>query len=103
MGDKLVRAIVGVLLPPVMVLMEKGCRMEFWIDLILSILLLWIGGIIYAFHVIGVDLCKNIAAVLLPPLSVFLHKGLKVEFWISLILTFLGWLPGIIYAYYVIQ
>jgi uncharacterized membrane protein YqaE (UPF0057 family) len=103
MAEKLVRSIIGVLLPPLMVLMEKGCHMEFWIDLLLTILLVWIGGIIYAFHVIGVDLCKNVAAVLLPPLAAFLHLGLKTEFWICLILTLLGWLPGMIYAYYVIQ
>ncbi len=103
MGDKCVRATLGVLLPPVMVFMEKGCTIEFWIDLVLTILLFWIGGIIYAFHILGVDLCKNIAAALLPPLAAFLHLGLKAEFWICLILTLLGWFPGIIYAYYVIQ
>lgn len=103
MVDKLVRAIVGVLLPPVLVLMEKGCTTEFWVDLILTILLFWVGGIIYAFHILGVDLCKNIASVFLPPLAAFLHLGLRAEFWICLILCFFAWLPGIIYAYYIIQ
>lgn len=39
-----------------------------------------------------------ILAILLPPLAVFLVKGLGNEFWISLILTLLFILPGVIYA-----
>ncbi|KAL9237565.1 hypothetical protein vseg_012097 [Gypsophila vaccaria] len=41
-------------------------------------------------------------AILLPPLGVFLKYGCEMEFWICLILTFFGYLPGIIYAVYVI-
>ncbi|KAH0933887.1 hypothetical protein HID58_011004 [Brassica napus] len=37
-------------------------------------------------------------AILLPPLGVFLKFGCSVEFWICLILTLLGYIPGIIYA-----
>ena len=44
-----------------------------------------------------------ILAILLPPLAVYLHEGeINNRFWISLILTLLGWLPGIIYALVVI-
>ncbi|KAL5836570.1 hypothetical protein ACOSQ3_013739 [Xanthoceras sorbifolium] len=43
-----------------------------------------------------------VLAILLPPLGVFLKYGLKVEFWICLILTLLGYIPGIIYAIYVL-
>jgi uncharacterized membrane protein YqaE (UPF0057 family) len=44
-----------------------------------------------------------ILAILLPPLAVYLHQGeINNKFWISLILTLLGWLPGIIYALIVI-
>lgn len=40
-----------------------------------------------------------ILAVLLPPLAVYLHQGeVNDKFWISLILTILGWFPGVIYA-----
>lgn len=40
-----------------------------------------------------------ILAILLPPLAVYLYEGeVNTRFWISLILTLLGWLPGIIYA-----
>eukprot|EP01018_Ginkgo_biloba_P035374 Gb_22722 [translate_table: standard] len=41
-------------------------------------------------------------AILLPPLGVFLKYGCKIEFWICLLLTILGYIPGIIYAVYVI-
>ncbi|OMO86200.1 Proteolipid membrane potential modulator [Corchorus capsularis] len=42
-------------------------------------------------------------AILLPPLGVFLKYGCKVvEFWICLILTIFGYIPGIIYAVYAI-
>ncbi len=40
-----------------------------------------------------------VLAILLPPLAVYLYEGeINSRFWISLILTLLGWLPGIIYA-----
>ncbi|CAJ2631790.1 unnamed protein product [Trifolium pratense] len=43
-----------------------------------------------------------ILAILLPPLGVFLKFGCEVEFWICLVLTLFGYLPGIIYAIYII-
>ncbi|GER42532.1 low temperature and salt responsive protein family [Striga asiatica] len=39
-----------------------------------------------------------ILAILLPPVGVFLRYGCGVEFWIDLLLTVLGYIPGIIYA-----
>ncbi|KAM3698230.1 hypothetical protein ACB098_06G173000 [Castanea mollissima] len=43
-----------------------------------------------------------ILAILLPPVGVFIHYGCGVEFWIDLLLTILGYIPGIIYALYVL-
>ncbi len=44
-----------------------------------------------------------ILAILLPPLAVYLHQGeINNKFWISLLLTILGFLPGIIYALIVV-
>ena len=44
-----------------------------------------------------------ILAILLPPLAVYLHEGvINNKFWISLILTLLLWLPGVIYALVVV-
>ena len=39
-----------------------------------------------------------ILAILLPPLAVFLARGVGTEFWISVLLTIFFWVPGIIYA-----
>lgn len=39
-----------------------------------------------------------IAAILLPPLGVFLARGIGTPFWISVVLTLVGWLPGAIFA-----
>ncbi|KAH6804240.1 Low temperature and salt responsive protein family [Perilla frutescens var. hirtella] len=41
-------------------------------------------------------------AIILPPLGVFLKFGCGVEFWICLLLTLFGYIPGIIYAIYAI-
>ena len=44
-----------------------------------------------------------ILAILLPPLAVYLHQGeINNKFWISLLLTLIFWLPGVIYALIVI-
>lgn len=44
-----------------------------------------------------------ILSILLPPLAVYLHQGeVNNKFWLSLVLTILGWLPGIIYALVVV-
>jgi uncharacterized membrane protein YqaE (UPF0057 family) len=48
------------------------------------------------------DPIKMIFAVLLPPVGVFLEVGLKGHFWLNILLTFLGFIPGIIHAFYVI-
>lgn len=49
----------------------------------------------------GSDIIKLIFAFILPPLGVFLETGCGAEFIISILLTILGWVPGIIYAMYV--
>jgi uncharacterized membrane protein YqaE (UPF0057 family) len=44
-----------------------------------------------------------ILALLLPPLAVYLHQGeINTKFWISLILTLLFFVPGVIYALIVV-
>ena len=39
--------------------------------------------------------------ILLPPLPVFMKHGLGSTFVISLILTIIGWIPGVIHAFIV--
>jgi uncharacterized membrane protein YqaE (UPF0057 family) len=43
-----------------------------------------------------------ILAILLPPVAVFLKRGLDVMFWISLLLTLIFWFPGVIFALLVV-
>lgn len=45
---------------------------------------------------------KIIIAILLPPLAVAMESGISKDFWINLILTILGYLPGQIHALWVI-
>jgi len=39
-----------------------------------------------------------IAAVLLPPLGIFIVRGLGTAFWIGVLLTLIGWVPGAVFA-----
>ena len=48
------------------------------------------------------DPIKIIFAILLPPVCVFLEVGFKGHFWLNILLTLLGYIPGIIHALYVI-
>ncbi|KAG9143721.1 hypothetical protein Leryth_018872 [Lithospermum erythrorhizon] len=46
--------------------------------------------------------CEIILAILLPPLVCLRHGCCSVEFFICLVLTIPGYIPGIIYALYAI-
>jgi uncharacterized membrane protein YqaE (UPF0057 family) len=48
------------------------------------------------------DILRIILAIILPPLGVFLEVGLGAQFWINILLTLLGYIPGIIHALWVI-
>ncbi|MDN6320698.1 MAG: YqaE/Pmp3 family membrane protein [Marinobacter sp.] len=48
------------------------------------------------------DLLRIIIAILLPPLGVFLQVGIGKHFWINILLTILGYIPGIVHAVYII-
>lgn len=50
----------------------------------------------------AIDVFSVVLAVLLPPLGVFLKRECQAEFWICLLLTLFGYIPGILYAIYVI-
>jgi uncharacterized membrane protein YqaE (UPF0057 family) len=49
-----------------------------------------------------VDLVRIIIAILLPPLGVFLQVGFGGQFWLNILLTLLGYIPGIVHAVYII-
>ncbi|QDV75608.1 YqaE/Pmp3 family membrane protein [Botrimarina mediterranea] len=48
------------------------------------------------------DPIKILLAIFIPPLGVALEVGLGKHFWINLILTLLGYIPGVIHAAWVI-
>ncbi|MGK7916958.1 MAG: YqaE/Pmp3 family membrane protein [Prochloraceae cyanobacterium] len=48
------------------------------------------------------DLVRIICAILLPPLGVFLQVGLGPQFWLNILLTLLGYVPGIVHAVWII-
>ena len=48
------------------------------------------------------DLLRIVIAILLPPLGVFLQVGIGTQFWINVLLTLLGYIPGVIHAIWVI-
>lgn len=48
------------------------------------------------------DIVKIIFAIILPPLGVFLEVGITKHFWINILLTILGFIPGIVHAIWVI-
>lgn len=48
------------------------------------------------------DVVKVLFAILLPPLGVALEEGLSGQFLLNILLTLLGYIPGIIHAVIVI-
>lgn len=48
------------------------------------------------------DIVRLIIAIILPPLGVFLQVGFGMHFWLNILLTILGYLPGIVHAVWVI-
>jgi len=44
-----------------------------------------------------------ILAILLPPLAVALQKGLSGSFWLNVLLTLIGWVPGVIHAFFTLK
>lgn len=48
------------------------------------------------------DTIRVLLAIIFPPLGVFLQVGLGGQFWLNIVLTLLGYIPGIIHAIYII-
>ncbi|EKM56903.1 uncharacterized protein PHACADRAFT_194476 [Phanerochaete carnosa HHB-10118-sp] len=55
------------------------------------------------------DVLLYFLAIIIPPLPVFFKRGLTAGeslesyFWINILLWILGWIPGIIHAWYIIS
>jgi uncharacterized membrane protein YqaE (UPF0057 family) len=48
------------------------------------------------------DVLRILLAIVLPPVGVFLQVGLGLHFWLNILLTLLGYIPGIIHAIWII-
>lgn len=48
------------------------------------------------------DIIRVLLSILIPPLGVFLQVGIGLQFWINIVLTLLGYIPGIIHAIWII-
>ena len=48
------------------------------------------------------DLLRILLSIVLPPLGVFLQEGIGTQFWINLLLTLLGYIPGLVHAIWII-
>ncbi|PSQ75234.1 MAG: YqaE/Pmp3 family membrane protein [Bacteroidetes bacterium QH_7_64_110] len=48
------------------------------------------------------DLLRVLLSILLPPLGVFLEEGIGTQFWINLLLTLMGYIPGLVHAIWIV-
>lgn len=48
------------------------------------------------------DIIRIILSILLPPLGVFLQVGIGPQFWLNILLTLLGYIPGVVHAVWII-
>ncbi len=48
------------------------------------------------------DILRIVLSVLLPPVGVFLQVGIGPHFWLNILLTLLGYIPGLIHAVWII-
>ncbi|MCH2214838.1 MAG: YqaE/Pmp3 family membrane protein [Flavobacteriales bacterium] len=48
------------------------------------------------------SIIRIVLAIILPPLGVFFTVGLGKHFWINILLTLLGFIPGIVHAVWII-
>lgn len=48
------------------------------------------------------DAIRVILSILLPPLGVFLQVGIGGQFWLNILLTILGYIPGVVHATWII-
>lgn len=49
------------------------------------------------------NVLKIMLVVIMPPASVYLAVGMKKEFWINVLLTLLGYVPGLIHAVFIVM
>lgn len=48
------------------------------------------------------DLLRVLLSAIIPPLGVFLQEGIGTQFWINVLLTLMGYIPGLVHAVWII-
>ncbi|MFG0250030.1 MAG: YqaE/Pmp3 family membrane protein [Phycisphaeraceae bacterium JB051] len=48
------------------------------------------------------DFIRIILSILLPPLGVFFRVGIGLHFWLNILLTICGYVPGLVHAIWII-
>ncbi len=48
------------------------------------------------------DFIRIILSVIIPPVGVFFQVGIGLHFWINILLTLLGYIPGLLHAIWII-
>jgi uncharacterized membrane protein YqaE (UPF0057 family) len=48
------------------------------------------------------DCLRVVLSVIIPPLGVFFKVGFGLHFWINILLTLLGYVPGLVHAIWII-
>ena len=95
--------IISTLCSPLAWLMNKGCNLGFFINLVLYIVTFSFAGNIHFNVESGLGLLDCVLASFLPPVAVCLNGGGVVNVLICIVLWVLGWFPGVVYAYAVLH
>jgi uncharacterized membrane protein YqaE (UPF0057 family) len=48
------------------------------------------------------EILKIVLAIFLPPVAAFLQVGPSLHFWLNIVLTLLGGLPGVVHALWLV-
>jgi len=48
------------------------------------------------------DILRVLLAIILPPVGVFTQVGFGLHFWLNILLTLLGYIPGLVHAIWII-
>jgi uncharacterized membrane protein YqaE (UPF0057 family) len=63
----------------------------------------WMNAVAARFgHITRVDILFIIVSLVVPPIAVLIKVGFTAQFWINVLLTILGFIPGQIHALWVV-
>lgn len=48
------------------------------------------------------DLLRIVLSIIIPPVGVFFKVGLGMHFWVNILLTMFGYIPGLVHAIWIL-